>query len=188
VAALSFPTNPGFPALSQRLILNWLKKLVQLMAMQNRARLLAKLAKIQGKPRAKIREALQKNAEELTAMQGRFAPTDSGALKASIGYTFGQYTAPNANVRGVGSSGAGDPDLTVHVHAGDERAWYARIVEFGTRAPRTIQNFYGQKGVKVTVGAMPAQPFFYPAYRVLKKRMKSRVTRAARKAIREAVS
>lgn len=118
-------------------------------------------------------------------MQKRFAPVDSGDLQMSIKYTFGYYAPDNANVRGTGTSGAGDPDLTVHIHAGDARAWYARIVEFGTRNARTIQNYFGHKGVNVTVAAMPAQPFFYPAYRTLKKRMKSRLTRAARKAIKE---
>ncbi len=155
---------------------------------QNRDRLLKKLARIKGAPRQKLRQALDQNAAELTAMQKRFVPTRTGALAASIGYTFGNYAPTNANVRGFGGAGAGDPDLTVTVHAGDAAAWYAQIVEFGTRNARIVKNYFGQEGVQVNVGVMPAQPFFYPPYRLLKKRMKSRATRMMRQGIKEAVS
>ncbi len=158
------------------------------MQFEGKDRMLKRFAAIQGKPRAAIREALRQGAEELVAMQKRFAPVDSGDLQMSIRYTFGYYAPDNANVRGVGTSGAGDPDLTVHVHAGDAKAWYARIVEFGTRNQRVVDNYFGHRGVKVSVGALPANPFFYGPYRVLKKRIKSRVSRATRKAVREGAS
>lgn len=158
------------------------------MKMQNRERMLAKLARIQGAPRAKMREALGQNASELVASQKKYAPKDSGALAASIGYTFGSYAPDNANVRGMGNAGAGDPDLSLVVHAGDAKAWYARIVEFGTMNSRLVRNYFGRRGVEVDVGQMPAQPFFFPPYRLLKRRMKGRVTRAVKKAVKDAAS
>lgn len=121
-------------------------------------------------------------------MQKRLAPRgDTGALERSIGSTFGDYRPANANVRGFGGAVSGDPDLTVTVHAGDAVAWYASLVEFGTKN-RTVKNYFGHKGVRVNVGAARAQPFFYVAYRTLKKRMKSRITRNMRKAIKEGAS
>jgi HK97 gp10 family phage protein len=155
--------------------------------MENRDRLLKKLARIQGAPRKRLREALEQNASELTAMQKRFVPTRTGALAASIRYTFGYYKADNPNVRGFGGGGGGDPDLSVTIHAGSATAWYAGIVEFGTQNARLVKNYFGHRGVQVNVGSMPAQPFFFPPYRALKKRMKSRATRAARKGIKEAI-
>jgi HK97 gp10 family phage protein len=153
------------------------------MTFQNRDRMLAKLKKIQGAPRARLRGALEKNAEELTAMQKRMAPVASGALRDSIGFTFGDYAPANANVRGVSGGGGGDPDLSVTVHAGDARAWYAALVEFGTNPHENKGRFSGTQHP----GAQ-ASPYFYPSYRALKRRMKSRATREARKGIKEALA
>lgn len=55
------------------------------------------------------------------------------------------------------------------VVAGDDEVFYARMVEFGT--PLQV-----------------AQPFFHPIYRAYRRRMKNRRSRAARKAIKLAVS
>lgn len=57
----------------------------------------------------------------------------------------------------------GRHELAVIVQAGGPKAIHARWNEFGT--------------VK-----MPAQPFFFPAYRALRKRIRSRVNRASKKA------
>jgi HK97 gp10 family phage protein len=60
----------------------------------------------------------------------------------------------------------GDHELQRKVVAGDKGAFYARWVEFGTS--RT-----------------PAQPFFFVAYRLLRKRMATRIKRAIGKAVRD---
>jgi HK97 gp10 family phage protein len=148
---------------------------------------LARLAKIQGPIRTRIRAALEQNGAELTGQMKAVVPKDSGALARSIKAVFGGYTPDNANVRGVGTSGAGDPDLTLHVVAGDKDAWYARVVEFGTKEPRTVRNYFGKRGRKVTVGAMPPRPFFFPVYRANKRRARGRVTRAMIAGIAEAI-
>lgn len=154
------------------------------MTLQNRDRLLKKLAAIQGAPRKAAREALKKNAAEIVAMQKRLAPVRSGDLQNSIGYTFGRYRAANANVRGVSAGTSGDPDLSVTIHAGDAKAWYAALVEFGTSGPYRIEGrFEG-----ATHPGSRAVPFFYPAWRALNRRAKSRLTRTMRKAIKEAAS
>ncbi len=132
-----------------------------------------------------MREALEISAKEITDMQKRLAPVDSGDLQRSIGYTFGFYKAENANVRGVSeSAGGADPDLSVTIHAGDAKAYYAAFLEFGTQGPYQI----GGRFAGTTHPGTTAQPFFYPAYRSLKQRAKSRLTRAMRKGIKEAVT
>lgn len=60
----------------------------------------------------------------------------------------------------------GAHELQRIVKVGGPRAHHARWVEFGT-------------------AHTPAQPFFWPAYRALQKRIRARLGRAAGKAIRE---
>ena len=153
------------------------------MSLQNRDRLLRKLARIQGAPRAAMRQALEQNAAEITAMQKRLAPVASGDLRNSIGSTFGKFRAANANVRGVAGGGGSDPDLSVTIHAGDAKAFYAAFLEFGASGPWQI----GGRFEGATHPGFSAQPFFYPAWRALKRRSKSRLTRAMRKSIKDAV-
>lgn len=59
----------------------------------------------------------------------------------------------------------GAHELSVEVKAGDRKAFYAAFQEFGT-------------------ADQPAQPFFFPAYRALRRRIRNRTSRAVRKAVR----
>ncbi|ACL59164.1 HK97-gp10 family putative phage morphogenesis protein [Methylobacterium nodulans] len=152
------------------------------MAIRNRERLLQKMRALPDKVRAAVGPAIAQGADEIVALQKRLAPVKSGALRKSIRAVKGTYTPENANVRGVGGPGGlvGDPDLSVHVVAGDATAWYARLVEFGT-APHINQ---GRFAGTQNPGAR-AEPYFYPAYRALKKRTTARIVRAGRKAAKD---
>lgn len=59
----------------------------------------------------------------------------------------------------------GRHDLSVEVKAGSRNIFYAKMVEFGT--------------VK-----MQARPFFFPSYRALRARIRSRISRAVNKAVK----
>lgn len=154
------------------------------------------LGQIAALPRAmkdEIRKALTVSAEETTDLMKRFAPVKSGALKASIGYTFGAYSPDNANVRGLKASGSDATELTVTLHAGDKTAWYASLVEFGTRAhtiepkrPGGLLNIHGRLIEEVHHPGANASPFFFPAYRFGKKRAKLRLARAVRNGAKKA--
>ncbi len=135
------------------------------MKIEGKDRLKRKLQAMPKTARAEIRKALETSAAEMADTAKQFVPVASGDLKASIGYTFGDYRAENANVRGVSGGGGklGDKDLTVTIHAGDAKAFYASFVEFGT------------------VNAS-ANAYFFPAYRLVKRRVKGRVSRATNKA------
>lgn len=149
--------------------------------MQNRERLLRKMAEMPTAARAAIRPAIEEGAREVTDMQRRLAPKKTGALARSIGYTFGTYRPENSNVRGVSTAGESDSDLSVTIHAGDATAFYAAFVEFGTaphRQPNNPMVGYEHPGSR-------PHPFFFPAYRALKRRVKSRITRATKKAVRD---
>ncbi|WP_283195494.1 HK97-gp10 family putative phage morphogenesis protein [Rhizobium sp. AN80A] len=107
------------------------------------------------------RAAMEKSAEELVSMMKRLAPIDTGDLQMSISWTWGD--APDGAVV-VGESAEDSRGLKITIYAGSKAAYYARWVEFGTKE-------------------QPAHPYFYPAYRALRKRIKSRTVRAMKKAI-----
>lgn len=152
------------------------------MAMKNRERLLRKLRALPPAVRKRMREAIVAGAEQVVAAQKRLAPRKTGALAASIDYSMGSYTPANPNVRGVTSGGgAGDPDLTAVIHAGDAKAFYAKWVEFGT-SPHENKGLYAGSEHP---GSRPT-PFFYPGYRAQKRSVKARISRAMRKGIKEA--
>lgn len=147
----------------------------------------AKLRALPKAVRAEIAAALQASAEQIAGTARSFAPRDSGDLARSIRVEDGSFVQKNANVRGVTigkAQFAGDPDLVRYIVAGDDRAWYARLIEFGTKA-RTVRNWYGREGVAVPVGAGPAQPFMGPAYRTNKRQIRARIARATRKAAQD---
>jgi HK97 gp10 family phage protein len=110
-------------------------------------RLRRRFARIPIETKRGVRVALEQGADELVEMQKRLVPIDRGELRESIKKEDGPH------------------ELSIHVEAGDERAFYARWVEFGTL--RT-----------------PASPYFFPAYRSLRRRIRGRISRAVRKAVR----
>lgn len=144
--------------------------------------------------RDEIHDALRQSAAEMVGTAKSFAPVKSGALRDSVGYTFGDYKPENSNVRGVvgGGSRLADPDLTVTIHAGDAKAYYAAFVEFGTAGHKIeaklapALHLYGGDFVEsVDHPGAAARPFFFPAWRMVKKKVKGRVSRATTKAAKK---
>ena len=139
-------------------------------------RLKRKLRRFPEIAREQIARAMEQSAQEVVEMARRLAPVDDGDLRDSIGWSW--YGAPQGSivlgeVRPEGSRGAGN--LSIVIYAGDDRAWYARFVEFGTNAHVNGGIFAGTQHPGTR-----AQPFFYPAWRAMRKRAKSRVSRAVR--------
>lgn len=153
--------------------------------MQGRERLKRQLLAMPKEARDQISAAMEKSAEEVVRMARSLVPVDQGDLKASIGWTWG--TAPKGSITlgAVRRPTERAGDLKITVYAGDEKAFYARWVEFGT-APHNVAKGGGTKagqrsmrggGGRLHPGAR-AKPFFYPAYRAVKKTVKGRISRA----------
>lgn len=155
------------------------------MPIRNLAAVKAKLAKLPPGVQVAVKKANEQNADDMVGLAQRLVPRRTGALAASIGKE------------------AGGTDLSVQVVAGNSEAFYARFVEFGTRSgtagetadfskkqtlERGTEGQSRSRKVKRTHPGTPAQPFFFPAYRALRRSMKSKVTRASNKAIKDAVS
>lgn len=127
-----------------------------------RLQLAKKLAALPNVVKDEIRRALQASAEEVVALAKSLVPRDQGDLYDSIDWKWGAGTPVGTVALARRQLG----DLSVTVFAGDDKAFYARFVEFGT--------------VK-----MKAEPFFFPAYRAVRKRAKSRISRATTKAAKK---
>lgn len=111
-----------------------------------------------------VAPALIKAGVDLSVTMRLLAPVDSGDLRDSIHVTAPGETTPAYSQPG-GSTTA--KENQVLVTAGNSDVRYAHLVEHGT-------------------AAAPAQPYFWPAYRLRKKKLASRIKTAIRKAVKEA--
>lgn len=127
------------------------------------SRLSKKLEAMPERVRESVAPSLEKSGNELVGTMRRLAPEETGALERSITVTpGGQSTPPYSQPGGSHMVPVG----AVAITAGNAEVRYAHLQEYGTTDA-------------------PAQPFFWPAYRLLRKRMLNRTKRALRKAVRE---
>ena len=136
-------------------------------------RLRARLAKIPDIAREAAAAAMEEGAQEIVAEMKLLVPVDSGDLRDSINWTWGDIPAGSFVIDEIRSGkNAGDQyaTLRIKIYAGNKEAFYARFIEFGTKT-----------GVR-------AQPFFFAAYKKWggKAKFRARVRAAIRRRIREA--
>lgn len=110
-----------------------------------------------------VQPALAKSGQELADLQKRLAPEDTGALKESVAVTLPGQTTPAYSQPG-GSRTAKENEVLVTV--GNVGVRYPHLVEHGTTTA-------------------PAQPFFWPAFRLLRTRLQNRIKRSIGKAVRD---
>jgi HK97 gp10 family phage protein len=123
------------------------------------ARIRKKLKAVAPSIEKAVAASLEKSAQEIVDLAKSLCPVDRGDLRNSIGWTWGD--APDGAIVLAASEGAA---MRITIYAGSDDAFYVRWVEFGhsTASP---------------------QPFFLPAYRTLRKRIKNRTNRDTKKAI-----
>lgn len=120
------------------------------------------MSNLTSEAKRELREALGRAADVITDTQRAYAPVDDGTLQASIRQ---EPVSEDAGKIAVVIK-AGGASTTRPVRNGQSITYdYALGVEFGTKDT-------------------PAQPFFFPGYRVNKRRVRSRISRAIKKAVR----
>lgn len=123
--------------------------------------------------------ALRTNGEEAKTLIRTAAPKDQGALEESIDWKFGD-PPPGTLAVGRARPIPGVPEhLRITIYAGGKKAPHAHLVHFGTAQRFTDDGKY--------TGAAPAQPFFFPIIRALRRRMLNRIRRQTRQALKEAL-
>lgn len=130
------------------------------------AETMAAFDRIARAPREAVIPALRKSGDELARHQKALAETsrDTGALIDSITVTMPGHSTPAYSQPG-GARVASETEVIVT--AGNSDVRYAHLVEYGTSDAE-------------------AQPFFWPALRLLRKRLQNRINRAAQKAVKDA--
>lgn len=151
------------------------------MPVQGLARLSRKLKRLPTLAREEIGKAMEAIAAQVVAMAKSLVAVDDGDLRDSIGWTWGE--APQGSISlGVVKGGASDT-LRITIYAGNDKAFYARWVEFGTSAHSNGGKFAGTDNPGTT-----AQPFFYPAWRALRKSARGQLSRAITKSAKRAAA
>lgn len=131
--------------------------------------------------RDEVQKSLEAAADGVVALARSLVPVEDGDLRDSIGWTWGDPPR-GAIVLGQSRPMKSAGDMRLSIYAGDDRAFYARWVEFGTAPHSTAKGAdrmskRRSKGGRMHPGAK-AHPFFFPAWRAHRKRVKSRVSRA----------
>lgn len=137
------------------------------------------LKRLKPEVRIEIQAATERNAKDVAALARRWAPAREGGnqdLKKST------KAVPMKD---------GDA-IRWRVVSGDEVAFYARMVEFGTapgkRGDRAVNASGRKRKVLRTHPGTAPQPYFYPAYRALRARLKRRLSRGFSRAKKRALS
>jgi HK97 gp10 family phage protein len=116
--------------------------------------------------RAAIMPELEQAGRDLRLTMRVLAPRDTGALENSVAVTGPGETTPSYSQPG-GSRTAGATEVLIT--AGNTDVRYAHLVEYGT-------------------SDTDAQPFFWPAWRLSRKKIRDRIARRFRKALKDAWS
>lgn len=139
------------------------------------AQLQRKLDRMPAIAKDHIRAEMEKAANDIVAIMKSLAPVlkepdprrRAGALRDSIGWTWGKAPKYSSVVAAVKSSLGGD--LTLTIYAGNNEVRYAHLLEFGTHK-------------------MPAQPYFYVSWRANRRGARRRVRKAVRDAAQQVAS
>ncbi|MGE4372890.1 MAG: HK97-gp10 family putative phage morphogenesis protein [Xanthobacter sp.] len=128
-----------------------------------------------------VRQAAQasviKQANAIADLARNAAPEDDGDLKESIVVTAGGESTPPYSQPGGRTV---IPELGAAITAGNGKVRYAHLVEFGSKGHPQGGKFKGTDHPGTS-----AQPFFWPAVRMMRKRTASAVKRAISKAVKD---
>ncbi|WP_347139436.1 HK97-gp10 family putative phage morphogenesis protein [Paracoccus sp. SSK6] len=116
-----------------------------------------------------VRAQMEDGASLIVREMKALAPYETGALRDSIGWTWGNAPKGSLSIASVKGRVAG-LFITIYVGTrdkslGDQDAYYARWQEFGTKN-------------------MPANPFFFVVWRANRRSFRSGINRAVRNAVK----
>jgi HK97 gp10 family phage protein len=132
----------------------------------SRESLVKRLNAIPAQVKAAVVPTLMASATEIQDAMKTLVPVRTGALRDSIVVTPPGQTTPAYSEPGGGHT---VPENAVAITAGSSAVRYGHLVEYGTEH-------------------MHAEPFFWPAYRLFKKRAATRIKRAISKSVKDAYS
>lgn len=148
---------------------------------KNAKRFKGKIDKLPKAVAAAVREAMEEEAQEIVDAMKRLVPVDKGDLRDSINWCWGQPPRGSSGILSIGGGkGGAFNGNKISIFAGNDKAYYARFVEFGTHPHTQGGEFAGSQSPGTR-----AQPFFYPTWRAYKRRLKGRISRKVNAAIKK---
>lgn len=146
------------------------------MAVKGLRELNAKLKRIPVAARNAAIASVVEGANEVASLQKRLVPVDKGDLRDSITVTPpGQSTPPYSQPSGQRVAKPTEAIIT----AGNTKVRYPHMIEFGVAPHENGGMFAGTQNP-----GFAAEPFFFPPWRALRRRVRSRITRNINKAIK----
>lgn len=132
-------------------------------------KLKAKAKRLPDRARVHISDAMGRAAKVIVTDMRRGVPVDDGDLRDSIKW-----------------EAVPDTDGTaVQIVAGDKEAYYARFVEFGTKGGARKRKDKSGSTSSYQHPGTTAQPFFFPAVRMNRTRVRRMISAGYRKAAKE---
>lgn len=163
------------------------------MIFKNADKFKAKIAMLSPTLQAAIRQAMAQTADQIVAAMKDLVPVETGKLRESIAWCWGN-PPENAKLFTVVEGEPAPGSFKLSIFAGNFEAFYARWVEFGTRAhapggyrSEPVGNHPGKKhdAGKHGHAATPAHPFFYPVWRAYKGQLRKNIVKILNTAIRQ---
>lgn len=145
---------------------------------RNKDKLFAKLSAMAPEAAAAVYAEAQAAANDMVSTAKNYVAIDKGDLRDSIVATEAGQSTPSYSQPG-GSQIV--PPGSVLVSAGNTKVRYPHLVEYGARPHINAGQFAGTQHPGTA-----AQPYFWPAFRLLRRRFRGRMTRALNKAIKKA--
>lgn len=147
-----------------------------MVVIRNKDRLLRKLGALSPRLKGAITEGNRESAHEMVALAKDFVPVKTGKLRESIVATGPGQTTPSYSAGGAMQV----PDGAYAVTAGDRGVRTAHLIEYGTKPHINAGKF-----AMTQHPGTRAQPFFWPAYRFIRRKMRARISKALGRAIKE---
>ena len=147
---------------------------------RNKDKLFAKLSALAPEAAAAVYAEALAGAQEMVSTAKGYVAVDKGDLRDSIVATEAGQATPSYSQPG-GSQVV--PPGSVLVTAGNSKVRYPHLVEYGARPHINAGKFPGTQNP-----GTPARPYFWPSFRLLRRKFRGRMTRALNKAIKKASS
>lgn len=146
---------------------------------RNKDRLLKKLGALAPAAFEELKTANRQSADEMVDLARSYVPVKTGKLRDSI------VATPPGGVPPGFSQGAGRepvPEGSYAVSAGNSAVRTPHLVEYGTRPHVNAGQFAGTENP-----GTPARPFFWPAYRLIRRKMRARATKAIKESVKKVI-
>lgn len=152
-----------------------------------RTRMKRKLEAMAGLCQTEVAAAMADEATRIVSEMKHTVPKRSHELENSIGWTFGdppkdaKFVAQGKHTKVAGQF------LRISIYAGSFKAYWARWVEFGTKA-RAPGSYRDEKSKRRNAGkhghaATPAQPYFWPIWRANQNHVRTAIRNAMKRGI-----